>query len=42
MWHVWGRSEMNTGFRWGILKEKDCVENLEVDGRIILRGISKM
>jgi hypothetical protein len=32
MWHVYGRGEMNKGFRWGSLKERD----LGVDWRKIL------
>jgi hypothetical protein len=31
-----------TGFRWGNLKEKDHVEDPEVDGRIILRWILRI
>jgi hypothetical protein len=37
MWHVWGRIEMHAGFWWGNLKERDNVENLGIDGRIILQ-----
>ena len=32
---------MNTGFWRGILRERDCVVNLGVDGRIILIRILK-
>jgi hypothetical protein len=44
MWYIWGRRELHRGFWWGNLKEKDHLENLGVDGRIILthkmRGVS--
>ena len=39
MWHVWGRGEVYTGLWWGNLKERDHLEGLGVDGRIILRWI---
>jgi hypothetical protein len=32
---------VQTGFWWGHLKERNCVEYLEVDGRIILKWIFK-
>jgi len=38
-WHVWGRGEVYTGFWWGNLRERDHLEDLGVDGRIILRRI---
>jgi len=34
-----GRGEVYTGFRWGNLRERDHLEDLGVDGRIILRWI---
>jgi len=38
MWHVWGRREGH-GFWWRNLLERDDIEGLEVDGRIILKWI---
>jgi len=34
-----GRGEVFTGYWWGNLKERDHLEEAEVDGRIILRWI---
>jgi hypothetical protein len=31
------RREVHTGFRWGILRERDCLEDLSINGRIILK-----
>ena len=36
MWHVWGRGEACTGFRWGNLRERDHLGDPGIDGRIIL------
>jgi hypothetical protein len=41
MWHVWGRGVMHTGFLWGKLKERDHLEKLGVDERIILKRVFK-
>jgi hypothetical protein len=38
---LWGRGEMHTEFWCGRLKERDHLEELEVDGRIILKWILK-
>jgi hypothetical protein len=35
------RGEVHMGFWWGNLREKDHLEGLGVDGRIILKGIFK-
>jgi len=37
MWHVWGRGEAYTGFWWENLRERDHLEDVGKDGRIILR-----
>ena len=39
MWHVWGITEMHTGVCWGNLRERDHLEDLEVDRTIILKWI---
>jgi len=41
MWHVWGRTKMHTGLCWVNLKEGDHLEDLRVDGRVILKLILK-
>jgi len=41
MWHVWWRGELRTGFRWGNLSETTTWENRGVDGRLILKWISR-
>jgi hypothetical protein len=37
MWHVWGRKEVHTGFLLENLSERDHLQYLGVDGRIILK-----
>jgi hypothetical protein len=37
MWHVKGREEAHTGVLWEDLRERYHLENLGVDGRIILK-----
>jgi len=39
MWHAWGTGEVYAGFWLGIPRERDHLEDLDVDGRIILRWI---
>jgi hypothetical protein len=41
MWRVWGRGEVCMGFWCGGLKERDHWGDRDVDGRIILRWISR-
>jgi len=36
---VWGRGEVNTGFGWGNLMEREYLGDPGIDGRIILRWI---
>jgi len=36
MWHVWGREEVHTGFWWRNLRERDDMNDLGIEGRIIL------
>jgi len=37
MWHVWVTGEVLTEFRWGDLGERDHIEDLGVNWRIILK-----
>ena len=37
MQHVWGGIEVYTGFWWGNMRERDNLEDPDVDWRIILR-----
>jgi uncharacterized protein YjcR len=39
MWHMSGRKEIYKTFWWGSMKEKDCLEDLHMDGMIILKWI---
>jgi hypothetical protein len=41
MWHIWGRREVHTGFGEKNLKERVHLEDLDVNGRIILKCILK-
>jgi hypothetical protein len=42
MWHVWETGEVYIGFWWRNLRERDHLEDLDVDGRMILKSIVKM
>lgn len=41
MWHIWGTGKVRAGFWWGggNLMKRDHLEDVGVDGRIILRWI---
>jgi hypothetical protein len=39
VWHVWGRTEIHTGFWWRSLKEGDHLEDLDIDGSMLLKLI---
>jgi hypothetical protein len=41
MWHVWERGDLPTGFWRGNLKETNCLEDLGIGDRIILKWVSK-
>jgi hypothetical protein len=41
MWHVWETDEVYTELWWGDLRERGHFEDLDMDGRIILKWISK-
>jgi hypothetical protein len=41
MWHVWVRVVVRTGFLVGKPEGKSSLENIDVDGRIILKVILK-
>jgi hypothetical protein len=37
MWNVWETGEVHTGFWWADLMERDHIDELDVNGRIILK-----
>ena len=41
MWHALGTEEVHTVIWWRNLRERDHLEDLGVDGRIILKWIFK-
>jgi hypothetical protein len=41
MWHGWKARWVQTGFWWGDLRGRDHLEDLVVDGKVILKFIFK-
>jgi len=41
MWHKLGRGKVHTGFRWRNLRERDSLNDLGIDGKIILKLMFK-
>jgi len=41
MWHIWETGEVCAGFWWGKPRERDNLEDVCVDGRIILKCMFK-
>jgi hypothetical protein len=41
MWHTWNRREIYTKFWWETLKERDHLEDIDRDGRIILKCLEE-
>jgi hypothetical protein len=41
MWHIWETGKVHTGFWMGDLREKDHLEDLGIDGRVILKWLFK-
>jgi hypothetical protein len=41
MWHILGIGEVHTAFWWGNLRERDHLEDLGIDEKIILKWILK-
>jgi hypothetical protein len=41
MWHVWGKGVVRAGFWWGDPKEVDHLQDLSLDGKIILKKDSQ-
>jgi hypothetical protein len=39
MWNVWARGEVPAGFWWENLKERDYLEDLVLDEKVILKWI---
>jgi len=41
MWHAWEKSQMCRWYMWGNLKEKDNLECIEIDVKVILTFMFK-
>jgi hypothetical protein len=41
MWHVWGRGGVHTGLLGVNVSERDHLEDVGIDGRIILKCMFK-
>jgi hypothetical protein len=41
VWHLWETGEEYTGFWWRDLRERDHLEDLGIDRRIIIKWILK-
>ena len=41
MWHAWGAGDVHGGFWWGDLMERDHLEDLGIDRKIVLKWIFK-
>jgi len=41
MWHVWERGEVHSELWWEIMREREHLEDLGVDKRIILKQMLK-
>jgi len=41
IWHVWGTREVHTGFWWGDMRGRDHLEDLDIDGKTVLKCILK-
>jgi hypothetical protein len=39
MWHVWATREVHRGVWWGDLREGDHLEDLGINGRMVLKLI---
>jgi hypothetical protein len=37
MWQVWERGEVQIGFWWGNMSERDHLKDLDVEGRKLLK-----
>jgi hypothetical protein len=39
MWHALCREEVPRGFCWGDLRDRGHLENSDIDGKIVLKGL---